>query len=676
MQNISQILQSDPLAKLIQKENFVGWSYYIDYEKALVMTNDLWKHKSLGVPHNCFLFAASFDPDNYTNTASEEKEVVLLRVIGSCKLPQDDDLVRTRVDHFQQKTHAFDSRDYDEITLNQMQFGGLDCRVLGTFYVAGGVLKLGSDLESFASASKLKIYRPRKDALETIVNYVDPQRKQKSLEEAEDLGIKRPIEPFPIGTVRYTSTERLHRQANESVPVRIQPSDFLARRTAVLGMTRTGKSNMIKQLVSVVKKVADQGDVKVGQIIFDMNGEYANANRQDKGAIADVFPKQTVRYRMMEAPGFLPLQNNFYLQLEEGFSLLSEMILEKKRDSSNDIKSFLNISFEKPEPIDFGETKKWNVRVALYRALLFQAGFRPPANLLIRFEANAGVRDAVSQSAKTPLKDPASGLTPQEAVEWFLNLRKAARPPKKTASRVRKRGADEQEAEEDSDPAAAEWLENKDDISAMLNLLAAKNVMDTPIAGYKIFQDARAFHTEKRTQDVGMEIYNHLSEGKIVILDLTVGKPSLRERLTKQIADHIFRASTDHFIEGRTPPNIVMYIEEAHNLIGKDANLDDTWPRIAKEGAKYKIALVYATQEVSAMHPNILANTENWFITHLNNQREISELAKFYDFDDFSQSLIRAQDVGFARVKTLSGSFVIPVQIDKFDPALMTSKKS
>jgi hypothetical protein len=175
-----------------------------------------------------------------------------------------------------------------------MQFHGLKCRVLGTFYAKDDQLWLGSDLESFVSAASFNVYRPRQDALKMIANYVDPIRLNKVAEEMQQFGIQNKVSSFPIGTVRYTSTDRLHRNEDaEKVPVSIQPTDFLARRTAVLGMTRTGKSNMVKQMVSVVKRVANEGGIKIGQIIYDINGEYANANQQDKGAIADVYPDET-----------------------------------------------------------------------------------------------------------------------------------------------------------------------------------------------------------------------------------------------------------------------------------------------------------------------------------------------------------------------------------------------
>ncbi len=661
MQSRSITNHSEHLVQLIQTGNFVGWSYSIDYDRAFVMTNDLWKADSLGVPHNCFLVAATFDPEAFSTIPVQEREVILLRVVGTTYLPQDDDLVRTKIDLFQSQTHIYgttNSRDYDDITRNQMQFAGLECRVLGTFYEHDDELWLGSDLESFAVASRLNVYRPRGASLETIVNFVDPRRRRAALHEARQLDLQRPIEPFRIGTVRYTSTDRLHRRdETEQVPVCIQPADFLARRTAVLGMTRTGKSNMIKQLVSVAKGMANAAGVRIGQLIYDINGECANANQQDQGALADVYPNDTVRYRLLEAEGFEELRTNFYEQLSEGFAIIQRELEDAGRITNDYVRLFVNMSLDEPDPQERGEHTRWQRMIAAYTVLLYKAGFAPPAGYRVRFRANGDVRQMVDEHAGYALPDPMQGLTLAEAAEWFDVARSANLERPLPGSRPGK-----------------PWVD--DTLQNLIDMIAQRRGASTYISGYRILADAVKYHSPRRHHEVADEIYTHLVNGKIVILDLSVGPATIREKVGKQIATTLFQNSMQRFIEGAVPPNIVVYIEEAHNVIGKQMDLTETWPRLAKEGAKYRIALVYATQEVTAMHPNVLANTENWFVTHLNNEREIRELAQFYDFGDFSRSLLRAQDIGFARVKTLSSPFVIPLQVDKFDPQAMLERQN
>lgn len=648
---------SDQLVSLIQTENYVGRIYSIDYENALVLTNDAWKQKVNGVPQNAFLIATAIEPEKYNEIDEFDREVILLRVNGSCKLPQDDENIRTKLDSIQNKTATYSAEQPDVLTQNLLQFSGLQCRVLGTFYMKNQELQLGSDIENFSSSLTQAVYLPKGNALKTIVNYVDPIRKNKSVEDFRNMGIEQSVEPFEIGTIRYTSSDRLQRkEGEEKVPVSIQPADFLARRTAVLGMTRTGKSNMVKQTVSVVKDVSRKFNLPIGQLIFDINGEYANANGQDNGAISEIFRDDCIRYRMIKADGFRNLLNNFYEQIPEGFSIICEQIKNDGNASSGDIQNFMTASFDEPDTKDYSSHNRWELKSAIYRCLLYKAEYelKNKDSYSITFIANRDIRNAVEGDGEYNISEGNRGritMPISRACDWFLRARDVNKVnPLRSSSN-----------------SGEDWFDG--DCKAMLNMLAQKNDRDSYIRGYRILINAKEFHScDRDKEEVYEEVYDSLTDGKIVILDLSVGIATMREKISKDLAKYIFNSSMNIFTKGEKPPFIMIYIEEAHNLIGKGMALTEMWPRIAKEGAKYKIGLVYATQEVSSVHPNILSNTENWFVSHLNSENEIRELDKFYDFADFHKSLLRAQDVGFTRVKTLSSSFVVPVQINKFNP--------
>ena len=188
------------------------------------------------------------------------------------------------------------------------------------------------------------------------------------------------------------------------------------------------------------------------------------------------------------------------------------------------------------------------------------------------------------------------------------------------------------------------------------------------VSGYRKLQPFKSYHSPANTESFEGDIIKKLRDGGIVIIDLSQGDPKLQATYSERICRRIFNDGMARFIANEDSNYIQLNFEEAHNLFPKkdDKDLSQIYNRLAKEGAKLRLGLVYATQEVSSISSNVLKNTQNWFVSHLNNQDELKEVQKFYDFEDFVESLRRAPDRGFIRMKTYSNAFIVPVQIDRF----------
>jgi hypothetical protein len=644
---------------------FVGRPFRLSYTKAEILVADAWKQKAKGIPQGCFLLAYydnEFDKKN-------DIEAVLLRVIQPTKLPTDQDVIKSMVEYYKDDIKTGDNKksQLDTFTRYEFSFSGLECSILGSFYIDGkGKTRFGADLENFYSAHNYSVVKPSADILKGIVNY-------------RENGTPGGSGDIKIGKVRYSSSRRFQQQ-EEDVMVYVQAPDFAGKRTALFGMTRTGKSNTVKKIIQscvemsnnapltldksqetpeeVLKPLTEDNNPKypIGQIIFDINGEYANPNLQDQGtAIFDLYQEQTVRYSTVPKEGFREMKVNFYEEIENGFELIKSYPTIAE-DRTRFVTNFKSIDLIKPDDYDtnYSASTRHDRKIAAYLCCLYRAGFKTSSNFKVKFSASKDVREVVN-----PNIDPSKGIGLEDASNWWEQFWEIYGQDAVFSDYKNKNGR--------------EWAD--EDLKALLVIFNRKSNSGgrADCSGFRILKPILEQHTSTIQEPFDQDILNNLRQGKIVIVDLSLGNSAIQAMFSERICQRIFADAINRFTS--TCPNnfIQFYFEEAHNLFPKkdDKDLSQIYNRLAKEGAKLNLGLIYATQEVSSISSNILKATQNWFISHLNNEDEIKELRKYYDFSDFTESLIRFSqdtDKGFVRMKTYSNSFVIPVQIDRFPP--------
>ncbi|MCV9385995.1 ATP-binding protein [Reichenbachiella ulvae] len=659
-EEIKRIASVDPLKEGRKSELFVGHPFQLDYNKASVLVCDDDKQKVNGIAQGTFLLA-------FYDNEDEVEEAILLRALNPARLPTDSAVVGSMIEYYKDNlpTSGKNSK-LDDFTRYEFSFSGLECRVLGTFYRSGEkAIEFGADLENFYSAHHYSVYKVNNDVLGYIVN----QRDSPDIVPGNE-------NEFPLGSVRYSSSLRFQNKS-EQAKVYLNPADLIGKRSALFGMTRTGKSNTVKKVIQATTEISskarsslgdksikteenlesftEKGSPKymVGQIIFDVNGEYANANLQDEGtAIFEMYASDVTRYSVLDKPGFTVMKVNFYKQIQAGFELIKSYLAD---DSADFVKSLLAVNLEKPsDDLDESAKCRWERKIAAYLCCLKKANFPLPSDMkTLKFSGNADLNNLVKPDGSL---DPKRGISFDQAINWFETI-------------WDNYGNDffkNYRAKRDK-----EWAD--EDLQAILVFLTRKRKPGKSVDnnGYLRLRGIIEQHTPTGDEAFTSDIVKLLRQGKIVIVDISQGNPGIQKMYSEMLCKSIFNDSMNRFIANSPNNFIQFYFEEAHNLFPQkeDKDLNKIYNRIAKEGAKLNLGMMYATQEVSSISSNILKNTQNWFIAHLNNEDEIRELRKYYDFSDFTDSLIRfsaKNDKGFVRMKTYSNPFVVPVQIDKF----------
>lgn len=625
-------------AKQVDKMRFVGYVLDLGYESAKIITSDPYKLAVGGIPRGSFLIMTP------VSAGSSPPHFTLLRVAGVSPTPLSSQVQQT---YFE--LHKKSMPELDVWTQSELQWGALDCEVLGMYYAEPSKMEqlaFSGDVNNVVSAHRYKIFAPDKELLTLIVN-----------------GTVKAEQQFEIGKLR---TMECGLSSNGSVPpisVKISMKDFKGGRTAMFGKTRLGKSNVVK-LIAQGMLESSKSDNSIGQVIFDINGEYANDNPQDGNrSIRSAYEDRCQVYALVkrsETPS-KPLRLNFYEQPDSCIEILASMLSQDNK-SSNYIRSFASVKLPAIESIPGlpeGEKARPIRKIQMYWAILKKAGFDAD-------ERRLRGKGLVSRHTKN--FDPHFNQALRTAA--YLAIKQTAPPaePQSLEDLVSELEVIAQFRRDDSTNSVLTGSSGKptfdaDDCALLDFLSPASGSGPTILRAYRNYHAANA-------GDFIAEILEMIDSGKTIILDLGNATDEVRRYFADMISKAVFNHQEKKFVNNAFDGKFVqLYFEEAHNLFPPDSkDLTGVYARFAKEGAKFRIGMVYSTQSPSTINRELLAQTENFFVAHLSSQDEAKALSRVQvAFSGLEDDILRSKTPGYMRMLTLSHRFVIPVQALKFE---------
>ncbi len=555
------------------------------------------------------------------------------------------------------RLRQFESEDADEKSVNSAHdeiHVVLNFELLGRFKLDAGKTRphYSRDVGHIFGPSNWHIFYPSLEILNFIVNGT--------------LGTGARVN---FGSFRKAESH-IHLTTNPC-QMKLHVPDIRGKRTAMFGKTRLGKSNAVKLVLESMMAMTDK-DRNVGQLIFDVNGEYANDNPQDgNSSIATIYADRCQVYYLAHRSSDAVMgknrryiRYNFYERTQDCCRIMSELLDDGVLVNEN-LQLFLQLEF--PDFVKFVLAEEASFRaqrvlrkIHLMWTALYLAGFSySEAHLLALTEGRWKRTNLFSTGFSNNLR-----MAMYQSIEGRVVPAMPSTMEELTKEMVIYCKFIQQYA---NDPNLMEMgvsLVDKDDG------MAARFIVPEIGAGPKMLATCMPYHSASAT-DFEKDIIQSLNQGQTIIMDLGSANESVLRFFSRTLSVAVFRSQEAKFVSNQLSDRFVqLYFEEAHMIFppSSPGKVTDIYSRFAKEGAKFHIGIVYSTQSPSTVNPELLSQTENFFIGHLSNASEVALLAEVqYAFTNMEPYILQYRQPGFMHILTYSHRYVVPVQVRMFN---------
>jgi DNA helicase HerA-like ATPase len=415
----------------------------------------------------------------------------------------------------------------------------------------------------------------------------------------------------------------------------VDPRLFVGKRTANFGKTGFGKSNENKVILTLLAHAFPE----VGMLILDQNAEYLlQTESTTSQGLAQAFKALGIKGRI-----------RFYTKKEEAWEKrLSDHLGSEWREHVE----------IRPLKVDFYQFPDLAISLAYHRRQL--EGTTPPQYLEKAYYNIEDWKRIPNRMAYVYGAFRKAGLLPGNGFkvrysnaeyeladdEAWKSLQKSLDSGSQGAGRRRRGRGSSSENEEESDDGGARELYIR----------------------AKAFSFLRAFHAPGREENFIETVVRDLleEEGKVVVLDL----PSLGDGATffvQRLMTSLFERAIELY--GERQANFVVVLEEAHNVLEEEGSI---FYRVAKEGRKYGIGMLYSTQSPASIPMEILSQTENFLVKHLSSEEDVKALKKAKaSFAFVADFLLSEPIIGYSYVYFEPYQpFVVPLRVKLLESVL------